>query len=108
MNVMAEFRDFLGRRVKLEVEAWRHILAKRPWLHGHLPEIQRALKEPELVLEGTLGELLAVRWSERVLGGMNLVVVYKPLNEEAYIITAYPTTELVRLEKRRKVIWRRP
>ncbi len=61
-----------------------------------------------MVLEGRLGELLTIRWFKDLLGGAYLVVVYRPLNREGFIITAYPTKDVEKLEKRRRVVWRKP
>ena len=107
-GAVLETYDFRGRRVRLGQGSWRHILTKRPWLHEHLPKIAKTLEEPEIVLEGRLGELLAIRWFRDLLGGAYLVVVYRPLNRKGFIITAYPTKDVGRLEKRRKVVWRKP
>jgi len=36
-----------------------------------------------------------------------LVVVYRPLDKEGFIITAYPTKDVDRLYRRRRIVWRR-
>lgn len=89
-RVVLEARDFLGRRVRLGLGSWRHILAKRPWFHEHQTKIAEALGEPEMVLEDHLGELLAIRRFRDLLGRAYPIVIYRPLNREGFIITAYP------------------
>ena len=108
MSVIFECRDFRGRLIRLGLGSWRHILAKRPWFHEHQSKIRKTIEEPDLVLEGEFGELLAIKWFKELLGGTYLVVAYKPLNREGFIITAYPTKKVERIEKRRRVIWRKP
>ena len=108
MSIVFECRDFEGRRVRLGLNGWRHILAKRPWLHEHRSKIMEAVEEPDLVLEGGFGELLAIKWFEDLLDGIYLVVVYRPLNGEGFIITAYPTKKVERLRRRRRLVWRKP
>ncbi|MDJ0271826.1 MAG: hypothetical protein QXN23_03795 [Candidatus Caldarchaeum sp.] len=108
MSIVFECRDFEGRRVILWLNSWRHILAKRPWVYEHRAKIIEAVEKPDMVLEGKLGELLAVKWFKGLLDGVYLVVVYRTLNGEGFIITAYPTKKMERLRNRRRLVWKRP
>ena len=102
-----ECRDYSGRLVRLSEKTLAHILAKRPWMVNHLEALREALESPEAVLEGARGELLSFKWFDEILGGAFLAVVYRPLDREGFIITAYPTKAVNKLYRRRRIVWRR-
>jgi len=99
-----EARD--GTTVKLLEEQLEHILLKRPWITRHLNDVALTLQQPELVLEGAHGELLAVRHFEHLLGGKSLVAVYRVRGGEGFIITVYPTSDVDKAARRKVVVWR--
>ena len=64
-------------------------------------EILETVAEPEQILAGNQKELLAVREIEP---GKYLVVVYRELNFDGFIITAFVTRRVQSL-RRRKQVW---
>ena len=64
-------------------------------------EVLENVSQPERVLAGGEGELLAVRTLEV---GKFLVVVYRELEEDGFIITAFITRRVGSLD-RRKQLW---
>ena len=71
---------------------WRRWLSWRPL---------EAVAEPDRVLEGNAGELLAVKEYEP---GKHIVVVYREATEDGFVITAFMTKRVVSLQ-RRKQLW---
>ncbi len=87
-----------GVTIRLPEERWDHILTG----HGELAEMQQdvldTVAEPERILAGGAGELLAVREIEE---DKWLVVIYRELDDEdGFIITALVTRRTQWLEKR--------
>jgi hypothetical protein len=66
-------------------------------------EILETVAEPKQILAGNQHELLAVREIEP---GKYLVVVYRELNQDGFIVTAFMTRRVQSL-KRRKHVWPR-
>ncbi len=64
-------------------------------------EILDTIENPERVLMGGAGELLAVR---KISSGKNLVVIYRELKEDGFVITAFMTSKTDSLN-RRKQLW---
>jgi len=58
------------------------------------------VSNPQQILAGGADELLAVREIEP---GKCLVAVYKELQQDGFVITAFVTRRLASLERRRKV-----
>ena len=91
-----------GTPVRLTAERWAHIVEEHGELADLLTEILQTVVNPERVLSGNAGELLAVRETE---AGKSLVVVYKEIEgEDGFVITAFLTRRNRSLD-RRPQIW---
>jgi hypothetical protein len=86
-----------GVRVRLTDERWSHITEEHGELAGMRVEVLETVHRPERILAGNEGELLAVREQEK---GKYLVVVYKELGGDGFVITAFLTRRIRSLEKR--------
>ncbi len=90
-----------GVVIRLTDERWSHIVVG----HGELADMQQAVldavAEPDRILAGSADELLAVRDLE---AGKWLVVVYRELGEDGFVITAF-LTRRERSLKRREQLW---
>jgi hypothetical protein len=86
-----------GIIIRLPDERWDHILAG----HSELGDMQQAMLDtissPERVLAGGADELLAIRELEP---GKWLVVVYRELDNDGFIITAFMTRRTQSLDRR--------
>lgn len=89
-----------GVIIRLPSERWEHIVTG----HGELADMQQevldAIADPERVLRGTEGELLAVREAGE---GKWLIVIYRELGNDGFIITALLTRRRQWLEKREQL-----
>ncbi|MCA6571936.1 MAG: hypothetical protein IM537_08830 [Pseudanabaena sp. M57BS1SP1A06MG] len=97
-----------GLTIRLTEERWQHITAGHPELLNIQSETLQAIENPDKILEGNNGELLAVK----LLGDNKyLVTIYKEEEEEeedGFIITAYLTKRINSLNKRKEVWSRSP
>jgi hypothetical protein len=82
-------------------ERWVHITEEHCELAGMRLEILETVANPEIILAGGAGELLAVR---KFNLGKYLVVVYRELVNDGFIITAF-LTKKTNFLKRRKQLW---
>ncbi len=86
-----------GIEIRLPDERWEHIITG----HGELADMQQdvldTISEPERVLAGGAGELLSVREIE---AGKWLVVAYRELEDDGFVITAFMTRRQQSLDKR--------
>jgi hypothetical protein len=90
-----------GVPIRLTDERWEHILDRKPNMASFIETILDAIEDPEYILRGHKGRLIAVTH----LGGRSyLNVVYRELSQtDGFIITARIEPEL----HRSKIIWRR-
>ena len=90
-----------GIPVRLTDERWAHIAEEHGELAGLRDRVLDAVARPDRVLAGNAGERLAIKEFEP---GKHLVVVYRELGEDGFIITAFLTRRIRSLE-RRKQLW---
>jgi hypothetical protein len=92
-----------GVPIRLSDERWRHIVEHHDDLAGHYHDVLETVAAPDAVYEGSAEELVAVRRYERRYP----VVPYRELSEEdGFVITAFFTTRVRQIERRR-LVWRR-
>lgn len=87
--------------IRLTDERWAHITEEHCELAGLRLEVLETVAKPERVLAGGESEVLAIR---ELFPGKHLVVVYRQLADDGFIITVFLTTKIKALE-RRKQLW---
>jgi hypothetical protein len=90
-----------GIPIRLTNERWAHILEEHSELAGLRLDVLQALAEPERILAGGDDAFLAVR---ELAVGKHLVVVYREVANDGFVITAFVTRRTRWLE-RRKQLW---
>ncbi len=93
-----------GVLIRITEERLNHIYQGHPEVKGCEKWIVETIENPDLILEGDYGALLAVKKYEKTPVSENkyLVVVYKEISEDGFLITAYFTR---RYAKWRKILW---
>lgn len=90
-----------GVPIRLTRERWFHIVENHDELAGRYDDVLSAIEDPDLVLPGYGGALIAVRGVGRQ---QYLAVVYKELgSEDGFVLSAYLTRKVIR----RKAIWKK-
>lgn len=89
-----------GIPIRLTDERWVHIVEEHAELENLRTEVLNAISNPERILVGSMGELLALIEVEPAKW---LVVVYRELADDGFIITAFLTRRIRSLNKRRQI-----
>ena len=89
-----------GLPIRLTDERWTHITEEHSELAGMRLDVLQTVAQPERILSGGGGELLAVR---EVQPGKWLVVVYRQDAHDGFIITAFMTRKARSLSRRTQV-----
>jgi hypothetical protein len=93
-------------RVRLSRRVLEHIVSRHPELKAYTREVVEAARNPDLIVRGLRGEFKALKfYSELDIGPKYLVVVYRELDEEKVIITAYFTSKVAKVKG--EIVWRR-
>ena len=86
-----------GVLVRLTDERWSHITEEHCELAGMRLEVLETIANPVRILAGGMGEFLAVREISQL---RHLVVVYRELENDGFIITAFVTSKAKSLNRR--------
>ena len=89
-----------GVPIRLTHERWAHITEEHTELAGLRLEVLETVAEPDRVVEGQHGALLALR---AIAPGNWLVVVYREISDDGFIITAFLTHRSGFLARRRQL-----
>jgi len=90
-----------GVPIRLTYERWFHIVENHDDLSGHYDDVLDAVENPDVILRGHRGSLIAVRGAGK---NWYLAVIYRQLSErDGFIITAYFTSKV----NRKRAIWKR-
>src|SRR5438046_9177442 len=92
------------KRIRLASERWTHIETRHPNLQGWRRRVLETVESPEFVVPGRHSELLAVSPYSHLGKTRFLVVVYREMGEDGFIITAVVISECRSLRKR-GVVW---
>ncbi|MEO8457046.1 MAG: hypothetical protein ABI559_04470 [Chloroflexota bacterium] len=99
-----------GRAVRLTQTIWRKIQDHHPEFLGepdYTNAIRAAIEQPEFVLRGWSGSKIALAWCESAPAAPKYIaVVYRELNGDGFIITAFFISRFERLLKR-GIVWQR-
>ncbi len=86
--------------IRLTDERWEHIAEEHSELGGMRSEVLRTVADPARIYAGKAGELLAAKEIE---SGKCLVVVYRELRDDGFVITAFLTRRMAALERRKQL-----
>ena len=86
--------------IRLTDERWAHIVEEHCELAGMRLEVLETVETPSRILAGGEGELLAVR---EIVTGKYFVVVYRELENDGFIITAFITSKTKSLNRRNQL-----
>ena len=91
-------------KIRLTEERWIHITESHDYMSGLSYSVLEVIKDPEEIIDGDEGELMAVQ----KFNNKHIVVIYREVNEEdGFVITAFLTSEIERIRKERKIIWKK-
>jgi hypothetical protein len=86
-----------GIPIRLTDERWAHITEEHCELAGLRLEVMETVANPVRILAGKGGEFLAVR---EIGPGKYLVVVYREVDRDGFVITAFVTSRVNSLNRR--------
>jgi len=96
------------RTIRLTLERWFHITESHDYMAGYFYDVLETINDPDYVVAGKKEELLAIKFYKKThIGPKYLVCCYREKNKEGLIITAFMTSKIDSILKRRKLLWRR-
>ncbi|MCO5249383.1 MAG: hypothetical protein M9887_10620 [Chitinophagales bacterium] len=96
-------KSITDKIIRLTDERWLHIVEGHPEIAGHLHDVLLAVAAPDMIISGSADELLASVYNRN---DKLLIVVYKEMATDGFIITAFFTKRIEQLLKR-KILWQK-
>jgi hypothetical protein len=90
-----------GKLIRLSVERWQHIVAEHAEMAGLEEQVMDVICDPLFIFSGGGGELIAVN---ALASRKWLVVVYREMEDDGFVITAF-FTRRTRWFRRRQQVW---
>jgi len=108
MSTIATAKSKNNKAIKLTAERWFHIIESHDYMAGYFHDVLETISDPDYVVAGKKEELLAAKFYKKThISPKYLIVVYKEGNKEGFIITAFMTSKIDNILKRRETLWRR-
>ncbi len=99
---MDSVTSIAGIPIRLTEERWFHIVENHDDLAGYYDDVLATVAEPDLIMSGYGGSLIAVRAYGRQ---RYLCVIYRQASRaDGFIITAYFSSKI----NRKKALWKKP
>ncbi len=91
-------------KIRLTEERWFHIIESHNYMSGLSDFVLETISNPDEVVEGTANELIAVKR----FNNKYIIVIYKEVSEEdGFVITSFLTSDIERVRKERRIIWKK-
>jgi hypothetical protein len=97
-----------GITIRISDERWTHVVEAHDYMAGHLELVIDTLEEPDAIVAGDRGELIALRHYETtVLSAKSVVAVYREFGDDGFLITAFMTSHPETMV-RKGLLWQKP
>lgn len=75
---------------------------------GYFHDVLETINDPNYLVAGRKGEFLAIKFYKKThMGPKHLICCHREKNREGFVITAFMTSKINNILKRRKILWRR-
>ena len=93
-------------QITLSKSTLKHIITRHPEVSAYINRITEVIQNPDFIIKGLRNELKALKlYTDLHIGTKYLVVVYREVNEEKIIITAYFTSKVNKVKG--EIVWRK-
>jgi len=94
--------SFHGNTIRLTIKQWMHIVDSHDYMAGNMDKVLETLAEPLDVIEGKIGETLALReYAKTNITRKTVVVVYRD-EPDGFVITAFFTSKPEKIRRKGK------
>jgi len=108
MSTIASVVSKNKKTIRLSAERWFHITESHDYMAGYFHNVLETINDPDYIVAGTEEELVAIKFYKKThIGSKYLICCYREKDKEGFVITAFMTSKIHSLLKRRKVLWRR-
>lgn len=97
-----------GNSIRVTAKQWAHVIEAHDYMAGNMDKVLETIAEPERILEGERGEMLALRpYAATNITRKTAVVVYRD-EADGFLITTFFTSRPDKVERGKRLIWQKP
>ena len=91
-------------KIRLTTERWFHIIESHDYMSGLSELVLETINDPEEIVLGDEEEFIALKR----FNNKYMIVIYREVNDEdGFVITSFLTSEIERVRKDRRLIWKK-
>ena len=96
-----------GIPIRITDERWIHVVESHDYMAGNLDMVVETVEDPDYIVAGRKGEVIALRHYETTsISEKFVVVVYPELTDDGFLITAFMTSQPETI-LRKGILWRK-
>ena len=93
--------------IRITDERWIHVVESHDYMAGNLDLVVETVENPDYIVAGRKGEVIALRHYETTsISEKSVVAVYRELTDDGFLITAFMTSQPETI-LRRDILWRK-
>ena|SRR3989344_316301 len=91
-------------KIRLTEERWFHIIESHDYMSGLSDMVLESINNSEEIIEGNKGEFISIK----TFNNKYLIVIYREVSDkDGFVITSFLTSEVEKIRKGRKTIWKK-
>ncbi len=93
--------------IRITDERWIHVVESHDYMAGNLDLVVETVEDPDYIVTGRKGEVIALRHYETTsISEKSVVAVYRELTDNGFLITAFMTSK-PETTLRKGILWRK-
>ena len=97
-----------GISIRITDERWTHVVESHDYMAGNLELVVETIEDPDYIVAGRKGELIALRHYETTsISEKSVVAVYREFSDDGFLITAFMTSSPETIT-RKGMLWQKP
>ena len=97
-----------GHTIRLTYKQWVHITESHDYMVGNREKVLETLADPDRLVTGDSGATIALRhYIQTNITEKTCITIYRD-EQGGFIITAFMTSRLDTITRRRNILWTRP
>ncbi len=97
-----------GTPIRITDERWTHVVESHDYMAGTRELVVETIEDPDAIVTGGKGELIALRhYHATSISEKHVVVVYREIENDGFLITTFMTSTPGTI-LRKGALWQRP
>jgi hypothetical protein len=96
-----------GLSIRITAEGWTHVVESHDYMAGNFDLVVETIEDPDYIVAGGKGELIALRHYETTsISEKSVVTVYREFADDGFLITAFMTSQPETI-LRKGILWQK-